>query len=93
MGQDARRAHVAGKVEADGRLPLLHDAAHEFVHQVRMGAVMAARRALSEGFFGLRGVVLPLRQGKAADLLGQIQTDLPCLPIRRYMAPEWMEEE
>ena len=28
-----------------------------------------------------------------ADLLGQIQTDLPCLPIRRYMAPEWMEEE
>lgn len=27
-----------------------------------------------------------------AEILEHIRTDLPCLPVRRYMAPEWMEE-
>ena len=27
-----------------------------------------------------------------ADILERITTRLPCLPVRRYMAPEWMEE-
>ena len=26
------------------------------------------------------------------EILKQITTELPCLPVRRYMAPEWMEE-
>ena len=26
------------------------------------------------------------------EILEQITTELPCLPVRRYMAPEWMED-
>ena len=26
------------------------------------------------------------------EILEQIMTELPCIPVRRYMAPEWMED-
>ena len=44
--------------------------------------------AACAGKMGIPAVVTAAKP----EILAQVRTDLPVIPVRRYMAPEWMEE-
>lgn len=58
MRADSRRGNIASQHLVHRRLPVFQNAFEEFIHQMGMRPVMAARRAADKGILGIERIII-----------------------------------
>ena len=92
LTRDARSAlQVMREIEAAGGIRFTHLINNTNLADQTTAEMVEAGERIVRSCAERMGILSVVTAAKP-EILKQITTELPCLPVRRYMAPEWMEE-